>query len=554
MDNKNLLHLIIFIVIFNGYNVIFHQRFIMQRFGPLLLDIWREACRHIAIEESISRIAAILAKRMPIECVMVRRFDISHGVETVAAGVVGKHKQYELTRYGCSQDQMESLLAWCRSGEILHPDDAGRNSGLFSCVVPPGVRGDVLIGPLSRGDEPIGTLLLIASALSRFDENHTQMLDAICEPLSVAVQNHDHLREMASLREAAEADRRSLLAKMGRQSLEEPIIGMEGGLKEVMDRVELVSSSDVPVLILGETGSGKEVIARAIHSRSKREQKPFLRVNCGAIPHELIDSELFGHERGSFTGAETTRKGWFERADGGSLFLDEIGELPHAAQVRLLRILQDGTFERVGGQVQMCVDVRVIAATHRDLGAMVREGRFREDLWYRVAVFPVLLPPLRERPEDIPVLARHFAQRAAIKFGLAVQMPTQADIQRMLEYTWPGNVRELAAVINRAAILGNGSKLEIVTALGGGGDHGFPVLSPHTSTYGPGRVTMSEYAESELPVSLDEAVRRHIESALMRTGGRVDGPHGAARLLQVNPHTLRSKMRKLGISRHPAKM
>ena len=223
-----------------------------------------------------------------------------------------------------------------------------------------------------------------------------------------------------------------------------------------------------PVLILGETGTGKEVVARAVHSRSGRAAGPFLRVNCGAIPPELVDSELFGHERGSFTGATARRQGWFERADGGTLFLDEIGELTAAVQVRLLRILQDGSFERVGGQQPLHADVRLIAATHQDLQAMVAAGRFRADLWYRIHVFPIRLPPLRERPEDIPDLARHFALRAAQRLGLMPQAPEPPDIALLLAYPWPGNVRELAAVMERAAILGDGRRLAVAEALGGG--------------------------------------------------------------------------------------
>ena len=195
------------------------------------------------------------------------------------------------------------------------------------------------------------------------------------------------------------------------------IVGADAGLREVMERIDQVAPTDVPVLILGETGSGKEVLARAIHQRSRRGAGPVVRVNCGALPPGLIDSELFGHERGSFTGATSVRKGWFERADGGTLFLDEVAELPLDAQVRLLRILQDGTFERVGGHKSLKVDVRIVAATHRDLRAMVSQGTFREDLWYRISVFPVDLPPLRERIEDIPPLAAHFASRAGKRLG-----------------------------------------------------------------------------------------------------------------------------------------
>jgi transcriptional regulator with GAF, ATPase, and Fis domain len=320
-----------------------------------------------------------------------------------------------------------------------------------------------------------------------------------------------------------------------------------------MQRVQLVARAETPVLILGETGTGKEVVARAIHQQSQRASGPFLRVNCGAIAPELIDSELFGHERGSFTGAVATRKGWFERADGGTLFLDEIGELSAAAQVRLLRILQDGSFQRVGGQQTLTVNVRVIAATNRDLHRMVSEGRFREDVWYRIAVFPIHLPALRERPEDIPTLARHFALRASERLGLAPQAPSPADLALLTAYDWPGNVRELAAVLERAAILGDGKRLEVAAALGvGGGRRG--ALLPLGLGAGRGVSAPSEAAVVEPTVgpppgaaTLAERERRHIEETLAQTAGRVEGHFGAARILGLNPNTLRGRMRKLGI-------
>jgi transcriptional regulator with GAF, ATPase, and Fis domain len=349
-----------------------------------------------------------------------------------------------------------------------------------------------------------------------------------------------------TLREAAEADKRSLLVRLGRDKLEDTIVGVDSGLHAVMERVELVASSDVPVLIFGETGTGKELIARTIHNRSPRSAGPINRVNCGAIPTELVDSELFGHERGAFTGAVEMRKGWFERADGGTLFLDEIGELPPAAQIRLLRIVQDGWLERVGGKHAIHVDVRIVAATHRDLAQMVADGKFREDLWYRISVFPIVLPPLRERRGDIPQLAAHFAERAATRFRLQPVMPTAEDIEMLTSYSWPGNVRELGTVVDRAAILGNGERLEVGKALGINA-HGS--LSTHDRSRAARPVAEHEIIPLDTAVKrhIEAALKRHIEAALTVTRGRIEGPRGAAALLEINPHTLRAKMRKLGI-------
>jgi transcriptional regulator with GAF, ATPase, and Fis domain len=274
----------------------------------------------------------------------------------------------------------------------------------------------------------------------------------------------------------------------------------------------------------------------------------------------LIDSQLFGHERGAFTGAVEARRGWFERADGGTLLLDEIGELPLAAQVRMLRILQDGWMERVGSEKPINVDVRIVAATHSDLASMVAAGTFREDLWYRIAVFPIMLPPLRDRPEDIGKLAAHFAERAATRFGLAPVAPKPEDLALLAAYPWPGNVRELGAVIDRAAILGDGKRLDVATALGVGANspHKAPAggraarLGGNSTRWGGSSTAIptedpTEASSTATIEPLDAAIRRHIEAALAVAGGRIEGRQGAAAMLKINPHTLRAKMRKLGI-------
>lgn len=316
------------------------------------------------------------------------------------------------------------------------------------------------------------------------------------------------------------------------------VVGAGTGLREVISRVESVASTETPVLLEGETGSGKEVIARMLHGRSRRADGPMIRVNCGAIAPELVDSELFGHERGSFTGATATRLGWFERANGGTLFLDEVAELTPAAQVRLLRVLQDGRLERVGSGRSLQVDVRVVTATHRDLRAMCAAGTFREDLWYRISVFSVKIPPLRDRMQDVPALAAYFARRAGVRITGIPLVPKADEVAALLRYRWPGNVRELAAVIERAAILGRGHRLDVASALGDGGGLGERSPSPAPSVIAAADATF---------LTLDDAVRAHIASALARTSGRIEGRGGAADLLGLNPHTLRGKMRKLGI-------
>jgi len=490
----------------------------------------------------------LLSGSLPVELLLVRVFEVERAaVESVSATTRTIGRSPPPVRNDLSPEQMEQLLEWCRHGAVLHASAEGTRRELPG-MIPDRIAGQVLAGPLNGPEGPLGMLIATTTAGRTFKEEHERLFEVLLEPFTVALENDRRLRELVALRERAEADNRSLLSRLGRNDLSDAIVGAETGLRHVMERVELVARADIPVLLLGETGSGKEVIARAIHRQSRRNGGPFLRVNCGAIPPELVDSELFGHEKGSFTGATALRKGWFERADGGTLFLDECGELTPAVQVRLLRILQDGTFERVGGEKPQHVDVRVVAATHQDLQKMVRESRFREDLWYRLAVFTILLPSLRERIEDIPLMAAHFALRAARRFGLTPCAPTPDDINLLVRYAWPGNVRELVSVIERAAILGDGRFLDVAAALGAAPPamRDKPI-APHTpQPLEHASIDARPRTTSSL-ATLDEAASTHIISALQQTRGRIEGPSGAARLLNINPHTLRARMRKLKI-------
>jgi formate hydrogenlyase transcriptional activator len=318
----------------------------------------------------------------------------------------------------------------------------------------------------------------------------------------------------------------------------EEIIGQSRALADALEKVDLVAPTDSSVLILGETGTGKELIARAIHSRSARGGRPLIKVNCAALPSGLVESELFGHERGAFTGATERRTGRFELAHGGTIFLDEVGELSPEVQVKLLRVLQEHEFERVGGSKTIKVDVRVIAATNRDLAHAVVRDKFRQDLYYRLNVFPVALPPLRERADDIPLLVHYFVARYVAKIGRPISRVPREAMQRIVGYPWPGNVRELENVIERAVILSPGPDLRVAPEV-----LPVPPFAPVTAP------AANPDAAATGPAGLSEVEREHIVATLKKTGWRIDGPQGAARLLNLNPSTLRSRMQKLGIRR-----
>ena len=323
------------------------------------------------------------------------------------------------------------------------------------------------------------------------------------------------------------------------------IVGGSSALGATLDKVRLVAGTASTVLILGETGTGKELIARAVHSGSIRRDRPLIKVNCAALPTGLIESELFGHERGAFTGATERRIGRFELAAGGTIFLDEIGELPLEVQVKLLHVLQEREFERIGGHKTIKVDVRIVAATNRDLNQAVAEGRFRQDLFYRLNVFPLVMPPLRERREDIPLLVQYFVRRYASRVGRGIDRIPAATMERLAAYCWPGNIRELENVVERAVILSPGPELELAAEL----------IPPVAAPSSPGFFHQPEHnaarnGDSKLGEgSLAGIEKQHIISILKQTNWRIDGPNGAAAIIKLNSSTLRSRIKKLGIER-----
>jgi formate hydrogenlyase transcriptional activator len=356
------------------------------------------------------------------------------------------------------------------------------------------------------------------------------LLHRLCNHLEELVAErtaelHKALTEIQQLKDQLQAENIYLREEIKFEHNFEEIIGQSAALKYLLFRVEKVAPTDATALILGETGVGKELIARAIHHASLRKDRPLVKVNCAALPAHLIESELFGHEKGAFTGATAQRIGRFELADGATLFLDEIGELPLELQPKLLRVLQDGEFERIGSSRTRKVDVRVIAATNRDLESEARAGRFRQDLYYRLNVYPLSIPPLRERPGDIPLLVQAFVQKFSKKLGKPINAIPQQTISALQQYHWPGNIRELENLIERAVIMTRDSTLRVE----------LPAGAP---------VSVSDH-----PKTLDEMERDYIRGILDHTHGKISGENGAAAILGLHPNTLRSRMQKLGIKR-----
>ncbi len=379
--------------------------------------------------------------------------------------------------------------------------------------------------PLLFRDELIGTLGLFFGR--EVGEAEFNLLGTFAYQAATAIRTARALDELSRLRERLEVENAYLNQELSSERGFDEIIGASPALRAVLRRVRQVAPADSTVLLVGETGTGKELVARAIHRLSPRREHSLIKVNCAAIPSGLVASELFGHERGAFTGAVQRRLGRFELADGGTLFLDEVGELPLDVQAALLRVLQEQEFERVGGSAPVRVDVRLVAATNRDLDADVAAGRFRADLFYRLNVFPVPIPPLRERLEDLPMLVAHFVQLHARRLGKPLTGVSAESLARLTHYSWPGNVRELQNVMERSCVLSPGPVVVVADSLE------------------PGRLAPTP--EPQRFASLEDVERGHIRRALERTEGVIHGPRGAARLLGLHPNTLRSRMERLGM-------
>jgi transcriptional regulator with GAF, ATPase, and Fis domain/CheY-like chemotaxis protein len=414
--------------------------------------------------------------------------------------------------------------------DAVHLDLAGEGASAFPLGRFLEAATAAIGGPIAGKAGVIGWLAVASRLPNAYSAADREFVAEVCGQVSLAATNVLAYEEIEELKSRLESEKAYLLDEIKTEHNFDEMVGASPAFRNLSARIRRVAPTSASVLILGETGTGKELIARALHNLSPRRVRPLVKVNCAAISAGLVESELFGHEKGAFTGAIEKRIGRFEFANGGTVFLDEVGELPPETQAKILRVLQEQEFEPVGSNRTVRVDTRVIAATNRQLEEAVREGKFRADLYYRLNVVPIEVPPLRERKEDIPLLVTTFLGAFSRKFGRPVEGVTRAAMDRMLEYPWPGNIRELENLLARAVVLAQSPLIDVeVLAL-------------------PGTLAAAA-ADSPAGMNLEETSRRHILDVLGRTRWVIEGPAGAARLLGLHPNTLRSRMKKLGIRR-----
>ncbi len=491
-------------------------------------------CGSLKIDKALQRALIFIKDYLPVSHIILLVFDDRANLAKVVVHASCTRTQLEPIKIPYSRKVKQDMENYrLRAKRIWRVRRLGDYEGTrmiadkFDMADQPGVVMDLVLE-----NQVIGKLSLVHETGTAFTEAHLTLLRLLNKPFAMALSNYLRGREVIRLQDIV-ADNQRYYQEELNQLHGGNVIGADAGLKPVMELANRVAHQDSPVLLIGETGVGKEVIAKAIHRLSDRSQKPFISVNCGAIPVSLMDSELFGHDEGAFTGASVTKRGRFERADGGSIFLDEVGELKKDAQVRLLRVLQEKEIERVGGTKTLPVDIRVIAATHRNLEEMLRNKKFREDLYFRLKVFPIYIPPLRERILDIPALVSHFIEKKAKEMKLGrPPLIAPGQIDRLMEYHWPGNVRELENAVERALILYNGQQLTFDEFDSAGSRPPLP-----TSAREPAADALN----------LDAAMAAHIKKALHAADGKISGPNGAAEMLGIHPMTLRHRMKKLDI-------
>jgi len=521
-----------------------------------LLEINRAVARHLHRDELFATLAQCLRDVLPSD-----RFGIELPVEgdklrahvlSTGNATTGPAQVEELPAAGTACRWTEETRQWliASSREELRE----RFPVTFDVMKREGMQSVCAI-PLLSSECCLGVLFFMAAREGAFQELRRDLLDQVGSAVAVALDHCLAYEEVRDLRDRLVRENVYLQEEIRRAHPFEELVGSSSTLLAALRKVDRVAATNTSVLILGETGTGKELIARALHNRGARRDRPLVKVNCSAISAGLVESELFGHVKGAFTGAVERRVGRFELADGGTIFLDEVGELPLETQVKLLRVLQEQEFEPVGSNRTVRVNVRMIAATNRDLQEAVRTGRFRPDLFYRLNVFPIEVPPLRERRADIPHLVMFFLSRFSRNLGKRINAVAPETLQHLTAYEWPGNVRELQNVIERAVVLCEGPVLEIDRDL-----VPLPAATAHASEPATPSASIEAALANELagqvapavpPVELaplEEIERRHIVAALESTAGVIHGPKGAARILKLHPNTLRSRMAKLGIA------
>jgi formate hydrogenlyase transcriptional activator len=500
-------------------------------------EITQRLFSHLRIEEALQDTLLYLKQVMPADFLVLQYTSLEAGVHKVIATANQKTGQRmdatipftpsaRKLAYERTKEVENSDIPVVLSNDTATDEDIRAVRDFFKL-------GDssLLVMALDIEGQMVGSLAVFADGLDSYTKEDAKLFALLKQPAAVMLVSSYLYQEREKLLELLQDDNRFLHREL-QQTTGISIVGEEFGLKPVMDMVRQVATRDSPVLLSGETGTGKDVIAGVIHRLSARQSESYITVNCGAIPDTLLDSELFGHEKGAFTGALALKRGRFERADRGTIFLDEIGELPLPAQVRLLRVLQNKEIERVGGTGPIPVDNRIIAATNKNLEEMVNEGTFREDLWFRLNVFPIEIPPLRERSADIPALVEFFIERKSRELKIRpIPKLTMSTLEMLEAYRWPGNVRELENIIERALIITQGNTL-IIPDLG--------VKKTRDSK-------INETISSGSVPTFDETVLNYLQGVLDITQGKIHGPGGAAELSGLNPSTLRAKLRKLGL-------